>query len=1170
MIDKAKLQQLATSPRTKRYALRTVIAFVALSLFGFFALPPIVKHVMLSQLGEALHRTVSVQEIHINPYALSVEIDGVAVQEREGKETFASFDSLYVNLESASIFRVAPVISQFRLVNPKVHVVRLADGRYNFSDLVDEYLNKPKNDEPMPGFSVNNIQISGGEIAFDDRPVDEKHLVSAINLNLPFVSSLAYATEIFVEPSFSAQINGAPLTIAGRSKPFADSLETEITLDLADLKLAQFVDYSPVKLPIKMASGVLDSELKVVFRQEKDKPSSLDVSGTVGVKDVKIAETAGSPLVSFKKLDVDIASAELLGGKFDVAKVSLESPEIDARASAEGDLNWLLLLDKVNQSLSAKAKNGKAPKPDVPPAAPGNDAAKSNSTQPVAKKPVNTANGKASLAWSVGEAAIHGGVVHWTDESNGAPFSASVEKIDVGVKKLSSRGEKPAIVDLALRLAAGDGLTVDQVAVQNGEIFLNKREIVLGEVAARGVRSLIKRAKDGQLEWLKPPALRASEASASEPASPWKAVLTKVHGEDINLRFEDGAVSPTAVQTIEGLGFDLENVSTEPGQVAKVAMQLKLNKKGEVAFSGNVTPSPLSAELGLDVKSVELLPLQPYFAEKLNVEVTRGLVTVKGDLQVRQDEGKKPGEAGAFSGGFAGQATIGDFQAVDKINSADFLRWKSFFFDKVEAKLGPDSISVGEVALSDFFARVIVSPEGKLNLMQILRRPDSEAVAVVRDAAPSAAQAKPLATAPAKAGSEGKAVAPVAEASKPLMPVKIGKITLQGGTVRFTDNFIKPNYTANLRKIGGSITGLSTEAGSTANLTLRGSYDDVAPLNITAKVNPLSSKPYLDLQADVKGIELTSFSAYSGKYAGYEIDKGKLSLFVKYKIENDQLNAENRIFLDQLTFGDPVASPDATKLPVKLAIALLKNRNGEIDINLPISGTLSDPEFSIGGLVVKVIVNLFVKAVTAPFALIGSLFSGGEEMSIIEFDYGRATITADGQKRLENLAKALVDRPGLNLEIEGHVDAEQDREGLKTARIDRKVRALKREDQTKSGVETGAADSVEVTTEEYPALLERVYRAEKFPKPRNMVGMVKSLPVEEMEKLIVTHTTVDDDDLNDLGDRRAKAVRDWLVDHEISVERVFLRPTVVGEGEVKPGTDAKPKAKSSRVEFILK
>ena len=376
--------------------------------------------------------------------------------------------------------------------------------------------------------------------------------------------------------------------------------------------------------------------------------------------------------------------------------------------------------------------------------------------------------------------------------------------------------------------------------------------------------------------------------------------------------------------------------------------------------------------------------------------------------------------------------------------------------------------------------------------------------------------------------------------------------------MRFTDNFVKPNYTANLKKVGGNVTQLSSTPGTIASLELRGSYNNIAPLTISAKINPLLAKPYLDLQAEVKGVELTSLSTYAAKYAGYAIEKGKLSLTVNYKIENDELQAQNRVFIDQLTFGDTRSdSPDATSLPVKLAVSLLKNRKGEIDLDLPISGTLSDPEFSVGGLVVKVIVNLLTKAVTSPFALLGSLFDGGEEMSMVAFDPGRANISETMQKRLENLAKALADRPALKLEITAVVDPENDREGVKRASIERKVEALKQQDSEKDT--EGETASVEVSAEEYPALLERVYRAEKFPKPRNMIGLTKSLPVAEMEKLMLAHTTVDDEDLQNLGKRRARRVRDWLIEHGVDAERIFLLPVKMEEGG-RPETGAETKA----------
>jgi len=1125
MIDKTAISNMLRSPKTKKYGLRVLVTFLLIGVLGFFVLPPLVKLLLVKQLGEVLHRPVSVEQVSINPYNLSLKFDGVAVQEKGGGETVAGFDSLYVNLESASLFRGGPVLSEIRLVGPKVKLVRLAAQRYNFSDLIDEFLAKPESNGTPP-FSLNNIQISGGVLEFDDHLLDEKHVISDITLMLPFVSSMSYATDIFVEPAFSAKIDGATLAAQGKSKPFDVSHESALSINLDDLQLAKYHDYLPRRLPIQLVSGALDGDLKVLFRQDKDKPPTLIVSGSAALKGVVVNESSGAPLLSLKRLDLRLASADLLNRKFVIDRIALDSPEIHARVGSQGTVNWQDVLTKTMADAGTSAQ------------------------------PAGKAAAAAPLEWSVGEAKVSGGVMRWLDESRSKAVKASVEGFDLDLKKLVSNGKTPAEFDVSWRVNAEEWLKVEALSIKGGRLNLAKHEVQLGEVVVRGTRMLIRRAADGSIESLKPPALRAVQTAQKDTSQAWKVTVAKYRGEDLGVRFEDKAVSPAATQVIKDLNVELENISTEPGQTTKLSTRFKLNDKGEVNVGGSVKLVPLEAALKLDIKAVELLPLQPYFTEKLNVEVTRGQLTLGGDLQVRQ------GGASGLAGGFSGAATIGDFSAIDKINSADFLRWKSLYFGKVDLRLNPDSVSINEIALSDFFARVMVSPEGKLNLLQIVRK-DAQAPVSVAPPAPDAA------TRAGSASGKGKANVPVAVANKAPLPIKIGKVTLQGGTVNFSDNFIKPNYSARLRQIGGRVSGLSSASDSTANVELRGSYDNVAPLNVTGRINPFAAKPSLDLQAEVKGVEMSSFSPYSGKYAGYAIEKGKLSLFVKYKIENNQLTAENRVFLDQLTFGEPVASPDATKLPVTLAVALLKNRRGEIDINLPISGSLDDPQFSMGGLIVKVIVNLFVKAVSSPFALLGSIFgSSGGELSNVEFDYGYAVIGKEAQLRLENLSKALLDRPALKLEISGRVDLERDREGLKHAMLERQVRAQKRDELTKNNGESGSSDVVEVSAKEYPVLLERVYRAEKFPKPRNLIGLVKSLPVEEMEKLILTNTTVDEDDLRALGDRRARAVRDWLLAREVPTERIFLLPAKLGSADAKTG--ASEKAKESRTDFSLK
>ena len=468
MIDKTAISTALRSPQAKRYGLRALLVFVAIGILGFFVLPPFVKSVLLEKLAEALHRPVSVQRISINPYALSVQVDGLAIQEKGGGDTVLGFDSLYINLESSSLFRGGPVLSEIRLDGARLKVVRLADKRYNFSDLIDEMLAKPES--PTPLFSLNNIQISGGTIEFDDRPVNEKHVLSEITLTLPFISNLAYATESFVEPAFSAKLNGAALALKGRSKPFAESHEGELVLDLNDLQLGKYLDYDPFHLPIKVTSGALDSDLKITFGQHKDKPATLDLSGSIVLKDLLVKESSDAPLLSVKRLELSLAASDLLNRKLVIDRLAVDSPEIHTRVGRQGTINWLDLLAKAPAPDKAVAQPDGKPVPPAPP-----------------------------LEWSVNEAKISGGVLNWLDESGNKSVRASIENFDLDLKKLDSKSVHPAEFDVAWRVNAGDWLKVDSFAVKAGKLNLAKREVLLGDVSVRGTRMLIRRAADGYL-----------------------------------------------------------------------------------------------------------------------------------------------------------------------------------------------------------------------------------------------------------------------------------------------------------------------------------------------------------------------------------------------------------------------------------------------------------------------------------------------------------------------------------------------------------------------------------------------------------------------------------------------------------------------------------------------
>jgi hypothetical protein len=251
---------------------------------------------------------------------------------------------------------------------------------------------------------------------------------------------------------------------------------------------------------------------------------------------------------------------------------------------------------------------------------------------------------------------------------------------------------------------------------------------------------------------------------------------------------------------------------------------------------------------------------------------------------------------------------------------------------------------------------------------------------------------------------------------------------------------------------------------------------------------------------------------------------------------------------------------------VSLAVSLLQDRNGVIDVNLPIGGSLDDPQFSIGGIVMQVIGNIITKAVTAPFALLGSVAGGGDDLDYLEFEPGSARLTAASEKKLEALGKALADRPGLKLDVTGRADPASDRAGLKQAAVDNAVKRQKFDELRGTDKAPKSADEVVIDPKEYPALLKEAYSdADILGKPRNFIGLAKDIPVPEMEKLMLASTSATDEDLRDLALRRAQAAKDFLTGPgEIEVERVFIvTPKIAAE-------DGKATVKPTRVEFALR
>ncbi len=1040
------LRRFVTNKRL-RISLSVLVIFIVLfGLLGYFWLPGYAKTKLETELSGIVHRPVSVQSIDIQPFSLELIVRGFRIGrkvENEGVDNVLfSVGELYVNVSTASIAHRAPVVSSVTIKEPMLYLVREGENRFNISDLVEEFSEKPeddsdKKDDSKAMFSISNIVIESGHFEFVDHFKNSHQKISEINLGIPFISNFENDLKTWIEPYFNAKVNGSSFVLSGKVRPFSGKREATLDLKLNNIDLMQIDEYSPIPLGISLLSGYFDSDLQLTYTQEADQTTKMVMSGNTSLREFELENKATEKPynVKFDQLDVMLTDIDLSGQKpaqiaLELAGASLVHPE---------------------------------------------------KTEPILSLP------KLGI--------------------NKIVIDPSQKNVVLGMVKLdqfkaSIRREEDGQLNLTQHFTP---LSVEKEPVQEET---GQEEVTEQEEA---------------------------ETNSEGTGKPWEAKIESLQIADAALHFEDLTLTKVAPMVVDPLNLNINNIDLSGVDPLNLALQATMNKRGSLETNGSLAWSPLVFDFVIDAKDIDLVSLQGWASDHLNALLTRGEASFEGEV-------KADGEPLKIT--LSGKSRFSNFNIFDKASAADLLRWRKFDISGIKFANEPFRIDIASVAIADFFANVRLSPDGEINLKNIVRQEDGaeEKVTSARSVTETPVQVKPKAD---------KAT-----------PVYIGKVVLQGGNIDFNDQFIKPNYRANLTDIAGQVGPL--KPGKPGTVKISGAVDKSAPLEITGELDPFGSELFLDIAAKATGIDLPTFSPYSGKYVGYIIEKGKLSVDIHYHIKEGELKAENNIFLDQFTLGEKIESPDALDIPLTLAIALLKNQRGEIDLNLPINGSLNDPEFSLGGIIVQVFVNLLTKAVTSPFALLGSLAGEGEELSEIDFLPGYGRVEPEAEKRLQALSKALADRPALKLDITGYADPKNDPDGLKRAMLDRKVKAQKLSEGAEKGESGGSLQDVSIEPEEYEEFLELAYEEEKFDKPKNAIGLTKSLPVPEMEQLMLANINAGDDELRQLAGQRGKAARDWLVEKGgISSDRVF-----VSEPEIESEVDGKKLG--SKAKFTIK
>jgi len=698
-----------------------------------------------------------------------------------------------------------------------------------------------------------------------------------------------------------------------------------------------------------------------------------------------------------------------------------------------------------------------------------------------------------------------------------------------------------SIAPFAIKAPDGRPLAkLERLDISETTVDLAKQQVVVGKIRSHKLETWAALEADGQLDWQKlfasQPSRPAAKANAEPPSTPaaadspkpepatpgkpWQVLLNDVQLRDYKVHLADRKAQPAVELELSPLNLDLQKFDSLNGSPFLLKLDTGVGKQGKLTADGEVNLAPVSARLNVQTKDIDLRVAQSYISPFIRLELRSGMLG--SDLAVNL----KSTDPLALS--VTGRAQVDQLHTLDTLKTRDFLKWQQLVVEGLNYQHG-DSLSIDKINLLQPYARFMINDDRTTNIDDL------------------------LIPQPADAGAKPAAAKPTASKDKPL-GIHIGGIAINDGSANFADFSLTPNFATAIQQLNGSIGTIDSRQAKPASVDIKGKVDRYAPVTIKGAVNPFDPMASLDIATSFKRVELTTLTPYSGKFAGYRIRKGRLNLDLHYVIVKGQLKAENKVVVEQLQLGEKVDSPDAVSLPLKLAIALLKDVDGKISIELPVSGDLNNPQFSVMPIVWQTLRNLIVKAAAAPFKLIGGLVAGGgsQDLGTVAFAPGSSELNKDAEAALVKLSQALKERPALRLEIEGTAAKSSDGPLLAEQRLEREYQYNYYKMLQRRGDKVPAkANLLEVPDSEKGALLEGIYRTRlKVQPPAEWKNLGKEERTAKMREQVIQFWSSSEVLLRELGQERASSIKDYLVDKgQLADDRVYFIDAQLGEAE---------------------
>ncbi len=1191
------------TPKLRRVAFWLLTTFIAYVLFGFFILPTIVKDVVITQAQDALKRPTTVEKVYFNPLTFHIEVDGVKVSKLEGEGDFVSIGSFLASPSISSIWKFAPVISYLHLRNLELDVTFFGEGRYSFSDLIGskqpDLAEELEEDAKVFPFALYGFEMTNSTIVFDDRSHDKKHVISNLDLLVPFTSSFFDLRKEFTQPKLSAVINGDPIELDGKTLPFDETLLTEFKLGAVDVELDQYWRYLPVESPLQLEKGRFTSEISLFFERPDAQRISLFLGGGGKLTGLELSAPRDGKVLALDELSFKMKRFSLGDNSLSLESVSMNKPYFKVIRRANHLINWA----------------GYFPGTEV--------------TEEGAQ--INTKGSDAPFLLDILNIQVKDGNLEWEDRVIPGGFKQSFPDFNVHANEVSTHGEKPCTFDVSiggngqvhlngsatlqplsakatltaksitlprfhpylkqvfplhatsgtLDLSVGidakidgdtkeaslhDGsltlnkialtkpnadkpsLGLSQLAISGVEVSIDKQIAEIGEISLTGPMVSVVKEKKGTIDLVRlftgqerggvtPKPTKAKPASTPKAALPWTATIKSVKLAEGSASFKDLAMKHPASLAIDGLQGEIKNITTKKGELLTHNISTRWAKKGQISLNGKLALDTLKGDGKFTIRSMALRPFDGHLGEFSQLLFASG--STAADLKYAFDLGNKP----KFNIG----GTLGLYKVrlKDAHGKGEFAGIDAFKLAGLNFSNEPYRLSISDIHLDGPHVVIDFDEKGRLNIRKAFGIPDPLPVKKEDTKETKKEKAKKA----LKNAAKKKPAKTQQEATKPetapslFDAIDIGAITMVNGRVSFRDASVSPVYMTKITDMKLGLVQITQMETARPKLDFSAKIGPT-PMSVTGVLNPVITPIYSDLTIAVNGMELVPLSPYTVQHLAYPISKGRLYADVTFKTDNWELDASNKFFVEQLELGPKDKRPDAPSVPVKFGLALLQDGNGDMELNLPIKGRLDDPDFRIGGIVFKAIASLFVKALASPFTLIGSIFGGGgEDMDFVVFQPGEHELDAASTKKLEATITALQKRQKLTLEVDGVIDPVADRNGLIKVIFRNKLKQQKFDSLTRKERADTTVEAMVVAPEEYEEFLFEAYADEPDDegiKPTTLF-MTDRMPIDFMEKFIFERIKVTEENLNELAMRRANAVKGHIITtDETLTKRVFL------------------------------